>query len=240
MHKYELHYALISCNVDDDILVEFISGIRGPHQLRTLDLSWNTFGLAGCEALATLLRDPSCNLTWLDLEGNNRIDDSCAAILAHSLKGNRRLYSLGLSENGAITENGWDAFSQVLCNTSSVNDTYLSNHTLRDLGEFDLPISPSSLLELNCGADKKQVAVQKILRHHAHLDMEPFLEWDLKVLPLAVSWFDRARNSVPENSGAHVGAKKLSAVYQFVKALPMMFVPSQNKATKKRKVGEVN
>ena len=69
--------------------------------------------------------------------------------------------------------------------------------------------------------------------------MEPFLEWDLKVLPLAVSWFDRARHSVPENSGASVDTQKLSAIYQFSKALPMMFVPPQRKATNKRKISEV-
>jgi len=228
---------LFSCNVDDDILVQFVSGIRGLHQFHTLNLSWNNFGRAGCEALATMLQDPSCNLTWLDLSRNNRIDDSCATILAHSLKGNCKLHSLNLSGNGAITENGWDAFSQVLCNTSSVNDTYLSNHTLRDLGvgELDLPANLSSLLELNCGADKKQVAIRHILFHHTHLDMEPFLEWDLKVLPLAVSWFDRARDYVHDES-----TMELFAIYQFARALPMMFVPPPNKASNKRTIGEVN
>jgi len=232
---------LLSCSIDDDILADFVSGIRGCHQLNVLDLSMNNFGRAGCEALATMLNDPNGNLRSLNLRNNNRIDDNCATILANSLKGNRKLRTMGLHGRAMpITESGWDAFSRVLCNTSSINATSLSNHTLRVLRAVNLPTILTSLLNLNIGRNKKQVAVQKILRHHAHLDMEPFLEWDLKVLPLVVSWFDRARDSDPENSGAHVDTKKLSAIYQFATALPMMFVPSPNKPTAKRKIGEMN
>jgi len=49
---------LTSCNIDDDILVQFVSGIKRPRQLRTLDLQRNNIGRAGCEALATILKDP--------------------------------------------------------------------------------------------------------------------------------------------------------------------------------------
>mmetsp|Transcript_13925 Transcript_13925/g.25418 ORF Transcript_13925/g.25418 Transcript_13925/m.25418 type:complete len:392 (-) Transcript_13925:168-1343(-) len=228
---------------DDDILGEFISGIRGLHQLRTLDLHWNNFGRASCEALATLLQDPNGNLTWIGLEKNRTIDDNCATVLTNSLKVNCKLESLCFSfssNNIAITDNGWDAFSQVLCNTSNVNATYLSNHTLNNLGrKVNLPVNLTSLLELNSGIDKRQVAVQKILRHHTHLDMEPFLEWDLKVLPLAVSWFDRAR-VYAQNDESNVDARKLSAIYQFARALPIMFVPLHNKATAKGKISAIN
>eukprot|EP00579_Thalassiosira_antarctica_P002902 CAMPEP_0201877290 /NCGR_PEP_ID=MMETSP0902-20130614/8745_1 /ASSEMBLY_ACC=CAM_ASM_000551 /TAXON_ID=420261 /ORGANISM="Thalassiosira antarctica, Strain CCMP982" /LENGTH=383 /DNA_ID=CAMNT_0048404717 /DNA_START=500 /DNA_END=1651 /DNA_ORIENTATION=- len=227
---------LSSCNVDDDILVEFVSGIRGLDQLDLLVLSHNNFGRAGCEALATLLKDPTCNLTCLTLIDNNRVDDNCATILANSLKGNNKLKSLHLYRNGAITENGPEAFSQVLCNTPSVNDTFLSNHTLQNLGGVNLPTNVTSLLELNIsGIDEEQVAIEKILRHHTHLDMEPFVEWDLKVLPLAISWFDRARDYA-QNNESNIDARKLSAIYQFAKAKPLMIVPPQRKATNKRKM----
>ena len=98
------------------------------------DLKWNTFGRAGCEELAALLRDPNDNLTCLALGNNNRIDDNCATILGNSLELNSKLESLDLSRNEAITENGWDSFSKVLCNMSSVNATYLSNHTMDEFG----------------------------------------------------------------------------------------------------------
>jgi len=69
--------------------------------------------------------------------------------------------------------------------------------------------------------------------------MEPFLEWDLKVLPLAVSWFDQARYHA-QNDQSAIDAKKLSAINHFVRALPMMFVPLSKKANSKRMIGEIN
>ena len=38
-----------------------------------------------------------------------------------------------------------------------------------------------------------------------------------------------------QNDEVNVDSKKLSAIYQFARALPMMFVPSANKVTGKRK-----
>jgi len=58
--------------------------------------------------------------------------------------------------------------------------------------------------------------------------MEPFLEWDLKVMLLAVNWFGRAR-AYAENDESTIDTRKLSAIYHFARALPMMFVPPPNK-----------
>ena len=41
--------------------------------------------------------------------------------------------------------------------------------------------------------------------------MGPFLEWNLKVLPIAISWFDRARGHAHDDESNNVDAKKLSA-----------------------------
>jgi len=211
---------LKDCSIDDDILEEFVSGIIGLHQLRTLDLSGNNFGRAGCEALATLLKESNSNLCHLRLGRNIRIDDNCATILANALKGKNKLKILRFYPNNTITGRGWDAFSEVLCDTSSVNNTFLSNHRLILENHDRFTTNLSSLLRLNLGTDKKQVATQKILRHHTHLDMKPFLEWDLRVLPVAVSWFNRVRDDA-RNDESNVDAKKLSSIYQFVRALPI-------------------
>jgi len=42
---------LKSCNIDDGMLEELVSGIRGANQIRKLDLNGNNFGRDGCEAL---------------------------------------------------------------------------------------------------------------------------------------------------------------------------------------------
>ncbi|KAL9188744.1 hypothetical protein ACHAXT_007122 [Thalassiosira profunda] len=150
--------------------------------------------------------------------------DSFAEAIAHYLRGNSRLTCLGFyHDTGSITDKGWAAFSSLLCDTSSVDNTYHANHTLKHMRfylydpEFHLPETLSSLLALNRDQDKKRVAVKKILRYHSKLDMEPFLEWDLKVLPVAVAWFDRARGYAGNEEG-NVDAKKLSSIYQFARS----------------------
>jgi hypothetical protein len=82
--------------------------------------------------------------------------------------------------------------------------------------------------------DKSQVAIKKILQHHQHFNMQPFLEWELKVLPIAVNWFDRAR-SIEDIDEAVIGKQKLGAMYQFIRAMPEVFEPAAAAAGEKRK-----
>ena len=56
---------------------------------------------------------------------------------------------------------------------------------------------------MNRDANKRHVAIRKILRYHPNIDMEPFFEWDLeeeeegeqtlKALPFVIDWFERAK-----------------------------------------------
>ena len=66
------------------------------------------------------------------------------------------------------------------------------------------------------------------------LDMRPFFEFELKVLPIAVTYFERARSieinggvvMTRQNSLRHrisVDKHKLSAIYQFIRAMPEVF-----------------
>ena len=167
----------------------------------------------------------------------------------------------------SISEAGWSAFLGVLCNTATITDTYLSNHSLNGVGECltRLPVSISYLLRLNEGWIKNQVARRKILIHHPVLDMGPFLEWDtssinntyqpnqsLAILPYVVMWFDRARIHAQEMvaGGKHIEGydigedqietRKLDATFQFARAVPLMFVPAPKKTGAKRKIGEAS
>mmetsp|Transcript_31008 Transcript_31008/g.65484 ORF Transcript_31008/g.65484 Transcript_31008/m.65484 type:complete len:128 (-) Transcript_31008:149-532(-) len=106
--------------------------------------------------------------------------------------------------------------------------------------ECQLPIlaNLSSLLTLNSGFDKEHIATKKNLLYHTDMKFER----DLKVLPLAISWFDKARDfSENDREESNVDARKLSAIYQFARAVPLMFVPASPKnASNKRKIDEVN
>jgi hypothetical protein len=249
--------------------------------LRFLDVSYNIITAGGCLSLVSLLEHPNSNLQKLDLGYNsignsgalvfadalasnnnleelilsvNDITDEAALILANALTSNNKLKVLDLYGNN-ITAEGWSGFLKVLCDTSSINATFHSNHTLIGLG-YDfypnpLPDDVEDLLDLNEGNDdKKQVAMEKILMHHphfdihpfsewdmnvlpimiewferagSHFDMQPLFEWDMKVLPLAVNWFERA-GSIQNIDEAEVGKRKLDAIYQFICAMPMMYI----------------
>ena len=78
---------------------------------------------------------------------------------------------------------------------------------------------------MNRGVNKKEVAIIKILRHHEEFDMQPFFEWEFKVLPMILDWFERASAcEMPAGFDAKLGERKLSCIYQFIKGLPLLYV----------------
>ncbi|EJK51116.1 hypothetical protein THAOC_29744 [Thalassiosira oceanica] len=151
---------------------------------------------------------------------NVNIGDEGAAALADGLRNNQRLTRMSLEGNN-ITERGWNAFSSILCDTSNINATYNSNHTLQSLGGFFGQIKfpqmskCETILSLNNNPfkDKSRVAVDEILRAHRHLDMRPLFGRELGLLPYVVAWLDHFAKSRPD--------LKLSSILEFVRAMPM-------------------
>ena len=241
-------FELFNCNVTDEQLLPMVDAIRGHRSMEKLFLYGNRIGNTGCETIATLLRDPNCNLHLLNLNASN-INNEGVAILANSLANNTNLRELNLYRN-RVDQGVVDIFVRVLCNTTSINDTYSSNHILENLSLQQRKgghLHP--LLRMNEGTNKSHVAIKKILKYHPNIDMEPLFEWnmegegerDLKALPFVVAWFDRAGEAVAGEEGGsyNIDERKLSAMYQFAKAMPLMFVPaSHNKGgNNKRKRG---
>jgi hypothetical protein len=108
------------------------------------------------------------------------------------------------------------------------------------------------LLALNLSDDKKEVAIKKVLLHHPHFDMQPFFEWELRVLPIAVAWFERARSmetgvvqsirgvlAATGIGSAAISKHRLEAIYQFIRAMPEVFEPA-TAAGAKRKRGAID
>ena len=156
-----------------------------------------------------------------------------AISLANSLTNNNKLHELHLFAN-QIDQSVQNTFSCLLCNTTSINNTYSSNHTLHvlDLGVEHNWQHLESLLRMNENTNKSHVAIKKILKYHPIIDMELLFEWGadeegehtLKALPYVVSWFDRAKEAVAEEDGESysIGERKLSAIFQFAKAMPLL------------------
>ena len=133
---------------------------------------------------------------------------------------------------GDVDDAGWRALSCVLCDKSSIERTYTSNHTLRTIslttrrGEeedypsrWETPEIPdhvvASLLRLNSERDKTVVARHKILTHHFHSDstsIQVFVGMSASTLPHAMEWIGR------DNLG-------FSLMYRVVRGIPSLFEP---------------
>ena len=79
----------------------------------------------------SLLEVPESNLKRLDVSCNRNIGND-GSLFANALKSNSTLKMLYL-EGCGVTDEGWASFSNLLCDTSSVNSTYFSNHTLKSI-----------------------------------------------------------------------------------------------------------
>lgn len=178
---------------------------------------------AGLRSLSTFLQSESCCLRSLVALGN-AFGDEGAVALADGLAGNKSLERLYFDSSG-ITDVGRAAFSKLLCDPLSINSTYLSNHNLLNVGDVFSP--KLAHLEFN---KHPHPAIQKILCSHPDLDMEPFFQWKLKLLPVVINWFKaaRARLCVTRESVRWQSVqwtfkgRELSAVYKFVRAMPAL------------------
>jgi hypothetical protein len=145
-----------------------------------------------------MLRNPTSALELLS-SGSNSINDEVLYSFADALINNKKLK--GLDPNSVVyyskvTSNGYEAMTYMLCNTSSILNTFNSNHTLEKIcGEYkerSLPNDLSSLLRLNRESSVSQAARLKIIKSHFsgyEINMQPFMEMNLNVRPHAIaSW----------------------------------------------------
>lgn len=125
-------------------------------------------------------------------------------------------------------------FSTALCDTSTINSIYLSNHNLTSIGlDLDCPHHYltgyererlSDILELNRIPDKHVVAAIKIIRYHGHLSMESMFQWGLKCLPLVLDRYDKV--VVFSENVDNIETKKLDSMYQLLRESPPVLVTS--------------
>ncbi len=65
------------------------------------------------------------------------------------------------------------------------------------------------------GGRKADIGARKVLRHHYRIKVGLLLEWDLKLLPGVVDWFDKAAHTTGggEDDGGDVALRKQSALF---------------------------
>jgi len=252
---------LYDCRITDEHFLPMVEAMREHNSVEELCLSANLIGNTGGQALATLLEDSNCNLHTLELQGN-QIGIIGVKAIAEGLATNTKLKKLNL-HNNPIDRPLPQIFYKVVCDKTSVNSTFSSNHTIEEI------LSTNHHLTCLLGCNqylKENAAINKIFHCHPNIDMEPFFEMgiedserNLKGLPYVIDWFERAKEAVLDisfikngvvsgretfsNEDARiplVDSRKLSSIYQFALAMPILFVPADRTKTsiKKRKMGK--
>lgn len=158
------------------------------------------FCLCSCRAIASFLASKNCMLKRLLLDGSRIKDDGCK-VIARSLRHNRRLKWLYANDCG-ISDQGLASFTTAVCDTSSIESTLDSNHTLEGIiagnfGSFKyVPATLATLLRLNKDRDKAATANLKVLRcHFSHGFDLTAAGLDAKILPYLLEWLGRLPNT---------------------------------------------
>ncbi|KAL9185703.1 hypothetical protein ACHAXT_003480 [Thalassiosira profunda] len=196
--------------------------------LKTLGLSNNdSITKAGWRAVCRLLQRDGCMLERLDIERDAYVEGT-ASIFANALVGNSHLQSFSVALNGdGVPATEWTLLSSSLCDRTSIETIYSSNHTLEHLldpddrddddemvYESDLPYDLLVLLQLNRDHTKAEAARQKILRYHMQSDdgvnVDAFVRMELGTLPHAIAWAGRDSAGFP-------------VLFGLVQSLPSLF-----------------
>jgi len=232
-----LSYLDLSYNIIDDTGLEaLVGGLSKSNSVEKLYLSGNRLiTVEGLRSFSTLFRSENCSLKSLTLEEMNIGDDE-AEVLANGLTGNKSLRGIYFSTN-TITARGWSVFSRLLCDTSSISNTYLSNHTLDFIGdhrqwsEWDI----NRYIKWNKGPQRHNLLpwydrdrrivpkpqISKILFCHRDLDLEPFFRYKLKFLPVVFGWLQRAEPFL-DYQDPGIECRKLAAMYKFMRVMPQL------------------
>lgn len=191
--------------VRGDEIVRAIVELAGAcPQLKKLTIGeWYRESTQCCTEVARLLEDRDTKLKCLYLSEQNNIDDDGVEVLANAVAHNKTLTRLALNCNSGITSRGWGSLLRVVCDTSSINATKESNHTLEHLWDdiFDrgrtdfsdsmnLPADLLFCLKANEDGNDSEAARKKIFHFHfnGNFNIAPFNSMNLELLPTALGW----------------------------------------------------
>lgn len=203
-----------------------------------LDLSDNSPNISkvGWQNLASYLASKTCELTNVSL-ALNKISQDDMIELARSVQNNPNLVSLEFRKIRTGRET--IEFEKALGHHSRPNEIFKTNHRLQHLGHrHSIGIGirrPSmrigmlnTLLDINrTSLNVDQAAVTKIMLLCDELDMTELLDYDLKLLPNVVNWFDNALKYAVCMSGLGITRRrvfdmKLHAIQRFVTSKPAL------------------
>lgn len=112
----------------DDSVRILCHALHGNDYVTVLNLTENTIGLGGVEAIASVLVQPTCVIQCLSLARNSGVDDACAEVLANAFSQNGSLMEVDLRET-SITDVGVLALSTALQQNNSIQSIFIPDST---------------------------------------------------------------------------------------------------------------
>lgn len=186
--------------LDDSAVASLAASLSGNRSVTTLSLRGNNGWITHdwYMAFAFLFRSPGSALEKIDLSGI-AIDDETVVALADSLSDNDKLKTLLIGNaHTSMGEDAISALSRLACDRSSIMATYRSNHTLQKVTGHLSHYEIQPYLDWNKVLNTKDVQRRKILETHfnaynngGRMNLQPFVDMDLGVLPDAVAWMVR-------------------------------------------------
>jgi hypothetical protein len=196
------------CRIDDEGARVIVTALAEKTSVNVLDMRDNSITSAGLTSIFTVLLQNKPSLEKLILDDNEiRVED--------------------------LTDTDWSVLSLALCDSSSINSTYSSNHNFHTLQiwnnnrEEGIPEDIVTLLRMNKNDDKAEVAHQKILKHHFSGGDAGMGSTGVPktLLPSVIEWMGRYKHGY-------------SAIHNLVRGMPTLFGVSENsQAGMKRKRG---
>ena len=192
----------LSCsNIDDAGISSLVIALSNASSLSSLHLATNrSITSVGWMELSTLLQYPGSNLKILFIPDNG-INEEVAVSFANALSNNTSLKTLALfgflgTPISSISSRGIEVIGNLLCDKSSIESIYSSNHTLQQLYWSDIHLHTDlmSFFKLNQNDNKAEVARQKILQYHfsnGDNNIQDLVDMSLNVIPHAIAWVGR-------------------------------------------------
>ncbi len=207
----ELSFSEVHMNDSD--MQHFASSLRENSKMipRTIymDCEHCFFGPDGLRFMAEVLEDPDCSLAHLTILNRENIADQedVTKRFAKALKHNKTLKTLDLELlwEGLSAESWNESFHTAICDKTSLEATYYSNHTLTYLGSFFPKKHPKLQdlcrdLKLNANKNKTLVARRKVFATHLYSEncVKSLGEMNPSILIYLVQFVDKV---IEENNG---------------------------------------
>ena len=225
-----------------------LEGLRGLLQcMRNPDTSLDDLELSYCrindEGVGLIMEKvaQSVSLKTLSMSSNESITSRGLKTIYHAMFNcELSLEVIVLERNEGIDFDDFEeedllVFPRAICDKSSINNTFYSNHTIQSIEldeydpyenrDYDDPVidrmfeiddDRRELLDMNCNKNKVEVARKKIMRSHFSgeaVDISVFALMPETLLPHAIEWIGRDRE---DRFG-------FSLMYQFVAGNPLYF-----------------